>query len=169
MCTRCIRTHRSTFEFPGQIFELWRALVPKNAGYCSQFQWQSFLKTCLYHFLKVSCSANQCQPRYHAWDCPPNSNVVLCATLVRTLCIKFWKDIQKDSEQPACTGLTQLVPVVHVCASWISSIRDGGPRGPGGGGYSKRFWTAGLHWSYSTCASSTRLCFLNILHQGWGL
>ena len=32
-------------------------------------------------------------------------------------------------------------------------------------GYSKRFWTAGLHWSYTTCASSTRLCFLNILHH----
>ena len=30
------------------------------------------------------------------------------------------KDIQKESEQPACTGLTQLVSVVHVCAFWIS-------------------------------------------------
>ena len=32
------------------------------------------------------------------------------------------KDIQKESEQPACTGLTQLVPVVHVCAFWISQM-----------------------------------------------
>ena len=29
------------------------------------------------------------------------------------------KDIHKG-KQPACTGLTQLVPVVHVCALWIS-------------------------------------------------
>ena len=89
------------------------------------------------------------------------------ATWVKTLhqewgAVGAGGDIQKDSEQPACTGLTQLVPVVHVCAFWISSIRGGGCRGQGGGcgvlNWSQYLvqrwccwsWGLGTRWRFNT-------------------
>ena len=74
--------HKSTIEFGGQIFELWKALVPKGARWGMPFLYHSLLGGYLYHFLKVPCCSSLFQAKLQSNSSPPNSNVVLCATLV---------------------------------------------------------------------------------------
>ena len=59
--------HWSMFELSGQIFELWKALVPRHAGSCGSFLIQSLLSKCLKTLVKVTCCASLCKPRSDAY------------------------------------------------------------------------------------------------------